>query len=419
IDGGQYSLAASFLQSRENHILGIFQDDSVALVHRLHGIRGQVYASWLDGYIEYVDKTVHALDPFSQKSSLVNHGYGLYWNLNVYPGAWSLSVDFKDYRFIELDPFQRWNTVSNYGGTIDFQNPPTVFREHTSVLLSRLTHQMDMNDELGYQIEISGPVLPNQTWLLNVAASSRHSEWLTVINGFLYDWEAQPLRSGWPSDQPAASPFRELYTEWEGYLFRDRLHYRLGYGWTEDIPTVYINMPGDTSQLNYEYKQALTVPAFLGFDLTERNSIEVKWEFQTLWQGSKMVTDTLGNRTVSTHSVFYKTDTIPAPYQHNRFVSLGFSHSPGWAIALLIDAVDAEEPPFHTSAENPLEKFMSHLIPIDRKWVALEVVLNLNPRNRLTLLYGSQKGGLVCSNGVCRYVGAFDDGFKLTLTSIF
>jgi len=35
------------------------------------------------------------------------------------------------------------------------------------------------------------------------------------------------------------------------------------------------------------------------------------------------------------------------------------------------------------------------------------------------LFYGSQKGGLVCANGICAEQPGFEDGFKVTLRSIF
>ncbi len=417
--GDHYSVGTSFLQSRENHLLGIFLDDSVSLVHRIRAIRGEMLLPWMDAYVEYADKTVHELDLYSQEPSRVNQGYGLYGNINGYLGNWALSFDYKNYRFVELDPFYRWSTITHYGGVVDFQNPPTVFREHTSILLSRLTHQIDFNDELGYQLEVNGSLPGGATLLLNVAQSSRHSEWITIMDGFPFGWTSKPIQSLLPSDQPAAYPFRELYTEIEGYALQDRIHYRFGYGWMEDISGLFMNVEGDTSQLIYEYKQALTIPTMFSWDFGKQFSVEVKMEFQTLWQGSVTVTDTLGKVTRTTSSVFYKAEQVRAPYQHNRFFDLSISRSPRWSVSLLIDAVDAEEPPFQVSAENALEKLMANIMDIDRKWIALEMVVNLSPRNRLTLMYGSQKGGLVCSNGVCRYVGAFDDGFKLTLTSIF
>jgi len=38
---------------------------------------------------------------------------------------------------------------------------------------------------------------------------------------------------------------------------------------------------------------------------------------------------------------------------------------------------------------------------------------------RISLMYGSLKGGLLCTNGVCRIIEPFDDGFKVGLTTVF
>ena len=43
----------------------------------------------------------------------------------------------------------------------------------------------------------------------------------------------------------------------------------------------------------------------------------------------------------------------------------------------------------------------------------------MNSTTQLSLFYGSQKGGLVCANGVCADQPGFDDGMKLTLRSLF
>ena len=53
------------------------------------------------------------------------------------------------------------------------------------------------------------------------------------------------------------------------------------------------------------------------------------------------------------------------------------------------------------------------------KWVGIDVTGNLNSTTQLSLFYGSQKGGLVCANGVCAEQPGFDDGIKVTLRTIF
>ena len=101
-------------------------------------------------------------------------------------------------------------------------------------------------------------------------------------------------------------------------------------------------------------------------------------------------------------------------------VSLGVGKSPIWSIALTIESSSTYEyGPIIKSIENPIEKLLGSFLNMDNKWVALEVMININNNTRLDLMYGTLRGGIICSNGICRYVEPFDDGFKLTMTSVF
>ena len=37
----------------------------------------------------------------------------------------------------------------------------------------------------------------------------------------------------------------------------------------------------------------------------------------------------------------------------------------------------------------------------------------------LSIFYGSNKGGVSCANGICRYYPGFSDGFRMQLTKSF
>jgi hypothetical protein len=52
-------------------------------------------------------------------------------------------------------------------------------------------------------------------------------------------------------------------------------------------------------------------------------------------------------------------------------------------------------------------------------WVNVEFVYHITFSKRFSLLYGSLKGGLICTNGVCRIIEPFDDGFKIGLSTVF
>ena len=53
------------------------------------------------------------------------------------------------------------------------------------------------------------------------------------------------------------------------------------------------------------------------------------------------------------------------------------------------------------------------------EWVGTDVSYKLNSETLISLFYGSQKGGLVCANGICAEQPGFEDGYKLTFRSLF
>jgi len=53
-----------------------------------------------------------------------------------------------------------------------------------------------------------------------------------------------------------------------------------------------------------------------------------------------------------------------------------------------------------------------------KEWRAAQIDWDISQDHRLTVILGSEKGGLVCSGGVCRYEPSFD-GVKAVLTSRF
>ena len=54
-----------------------------------------------------------------------------------------------------------------------------------------------------------------------------------------------------------------------------------------------------------------------------------------------------------------------------------------------------------------------------KTWTSIELLYNLSQNIRISIMSGSQQGGLLCSNGVCRYVQDFDDGYKINMSWLF
>ena len=47
-------------------------------------------------------------------------------------------------------------------------------------------------------------------------------------------------------------------------------------------------------------------------------------------------------------------------------------------------------------------------------WTGVDITFELSPTMQFSIFKGSQKGGLVCANGICAEQPSFEDGIKLT-----
>ena len=52
-------------------------------------------------------------------------------------------------------------------------------------------------------------------------------------------------------------------------------------------------------------------------------------------------------------------------------------------------------------------------------WRGLDITYQINTSTQISFFSGSQKGGLVCANGICAIQPGFEDGFKITFRSLF
>lgn len=105
-------------------------------------------------------------------------------------------------------------------------------------------------------------------------------------------------------------------------------------------------------------------------------------------------------------------------FETNRYISISVGKSPYWSATLTIDQTNASEPGVDEEGYlNTLEELLD--LNQSKNWANLEVIYNVNTSTRLSMMYGSLKGGLICANGVCRIIEPFDDGFKLGLSVIF
>ena len=579
---GSFNLGLSFLQSRQSHPIFNSLDflvDTLSLVHRTHGLRGGYDGSAISGYFEYANKSTilpestindtyaGSFNPYNGSSLFANMNY--YFNFAPFNG-WSLMMEYKNYNLTKINPDERNNYIKNFDMNLIYTQPPTVMREHSSVLLARMIPQVNFSDEVGYQAALVGPVGSLGYFTLNYQAASRTNEWYKefpdTVNAILSSrWTSDSSLTLMPYKSAVALPYNELYIEMEGYI--KKLRYQLGFAWTNNTPEYHVlynssrNGSWDETEpftddndngswdegeaytdhysivnerIEKKYQNAFTLPTLFNYKFSSGWSLDLKYELQRLekgtsyintlladevfedldgdgiWDPAEQLTDLDGDgvwdaaeqnwydwwlngwitddqlpdydlngngiydigeefsdsdddgiwdqaeefidldgdgvwdaaeefddvnnddiwtpRGVyvdSSKSNFYLLDKKndekkSKDFQYNHMITVGLGRSPHWSLSLTIESSSTYEyGPQIPSITNPLEKFIGNFMDLENKWIALDLMVNINDNTRLDIMYGTLRGGIICSNGICRYVEPFDDGFKLSLTSVF
>ena len=102
----------------------------------------------------------------SPEINTMSKGYGIYSALSFAGEKIGLTIDYKNYRFDIQDPLLK-NDETRTTKVMPFQNPPTVMKEHSYTLLSRALHQVNFNDEVGFQIDANYSVNEDLNFNLN------------------------------------------------------------------------------------------------------------------------------------------------------------------------------------------------------------------------------------------------------------
>ncbi len=103
-------------------------------------------------YLEYGRKTGYEYDPSTLDK---DPGLGFYGNLGLYAGRFSLSLERSDY--------DKFRVIERSDGKQPLNRPPALVREHIYTLLGRKPHNLNQNDEKGWQLEVNADL--GQGWL--------------------------------------------------------------------------------------------------------------------------------------------------------------------------------------------------------------------------------------------------------------
>jgi len=336
---------------------------------------------------------------------------------------------------------------------LSISNSPIVFRESASTLVSRNIHLINFTDEVGHQLEIMKRIGENYNLIFNYSLSYRNHGFSQkvfravdyVVIPFVGDTiltdSTVELKNNLESlmdilkfDQKSFSffPFGQFYIELDGYLFNDKLNFKLGYDRKNEIIAYankrsydYSMVPNELQHLadttlqfknTYEYQKVLTLPNQFSYNFGNGSSLSSYVEFQ--WISNNINRDIVYVDHLD-DSLSYSNDI------YNRYFTLSYRHPSKWTITAIYDynSYDPSNPGgFNTNPDddNFLEHGLRQLgIDLKNKWFGVEFLKDFSSNHQFSVFYGSEVGGLRCANGVCAYQPPFMDGFKIAFRSIF
>ena len=370
------------------------EENSQDINHNLSNFRiGKDYSAG-DIFLSLIRKDSKK-DNFDQNKQ----GSGFYLYNTNYLSNWSITTSYRSMKIDINDPISRDNLSENFGNALDIQRSPTGYYLHTFRLLSRTTQEVNLNDEIGLEFQVSGPLNSNNIMAINFMKSSSTKQWYQILGG---EWAGKE-NSFFPTSDNSAYPFEEIYLEFSGYSKNGNIYYKTGIDFQNEVFNVLSNSSENKS---YEINKSQTVPLLLSFNTGSKWSFEMQLEYQKLKTGFKniIISDVAGiDDLYSFHSLLSK------KYQINKFISLSTNFNQKWTFNFSVETTNADESKLNNDSN---ENFDS-----SNSWKSFGVSYKFDTDDTLQVFYGSVRGGLDCTNGVCRYIQSFDDGLRIDYTS--
>jgi hypothetical protein len=322
-------------------------------------------------YTGYARKHINTSPNTLYPQPISADGDGLYSSVSYTKGSVGMTLEYKNYRFDLTNPDNR--SPDRPTKMLPFQNPPTAVKEHTYTLISRNPHVVNFNDEVGGQLDVLYVVNDKLTLNLNAAVASEHYEYIDSDSTSRLVFSRVDRSDNFiPSFNNAFSPYWEAFFEAE-YFADSKWTFKGAY--CRQYSTLY----------NYEF------PANSKIDHFTTVPLEVKY----------IINKTYALKLNMEQQWAYSSIRINQKSFMNQYISLNLTKSPELSLS-----VNAE---FTNDDEEPTGK---------KFWAQGEALYRLNQSNTVIVSYGSERGGLKCTNGICRFVNPFE-GFRLTIQSQF
>tara|TARA_Y100000590_G_C15741793_1_gene1020542 strand:+ start:3783 stop:5504 length:1722 start_codon:yes stop_codon:yes gene_type:complete len=250
-------------------------------------------------------------------------------------------------------------------------NPPIVYREGTSVLGSRNAHSINFGNEIGHQIDINKNLFGNINLAANLSLSHRHQ-----VDNMRSISLVDIISMKDENTLHYYYPFRQFYLELNGWNVSEELYYKIGFD-------QYIEFV-ELSSSNIKKISANTIPTHWMWKLVNGSSFILYLEAQEKYEESRSKADFI----------------MDAKNKYtNYYSSLSYSHKGKWIVTAFYDQEIKDGKANH--------------------WIGTDISYKLNTKTQISIFYGSQKGGLVCANGICAEQPGFEDGFKVNFSSLF
>lgn len=322
-------------------------------------------------FMSYAHKQTNTEPNTLYPDAMYAKGDGFYSSLSYSIPKIGITFDYKNYRFDLTAPDYRG--ADRPTRMLPYQNPPTAIKEHASTLLSRYPHVVDFNDEVGAQMDVIYAPNDKITFNINTAAASRHYNYINNGVGGLVDYERVDRNDDFiPNFNDEYSPWYEFYLEGE-YYATDKLYGKVAYDYQNSVIYDYLNP--DASEKVWIH----TIPTEFRYTFIPEYTFKLNFEQQFA----------------------HNSNAAETPDFMNQLIALSLSKSPNLSITGSFE--------WTTSDDEPTGK---------KNWLLGEISYKITPTNTVMVSYGTERGGVRCTNGICRYVRPFE-GFRLTINSKF
>ncbi|HET6401086.1 MAG TPA: DUF6029 family protein [Candidatus Kapabacteria bacterium] len=342
-----------------------------------------------EAFVEWTEDRTH-VDQFLNilNTGLVdtNHtGHAVYGSLSYANSIIGLTFDYKNYSYFLHAPGDPYTNVFS---KLPISSPPEVYKDFTFTEITRTTHAVNFDDEVGYQLEANITAIPQFVIDLDAAASSSHDKYNTA--GLAVDRTSILPKL---SDQ-GFYPFWEAYAEaeWDFDPATEENFVKVAIHRRSDVIAYNASSPSAT-----DYRWATTIAGKVQYETTPNQSFLGILEHQWAYDGSLGTTDKRRmNELLTLQYSFDPTINFGAIFDYAFFYASGpivvdKATFGGWNLHLWGNAELGHLPEFF-------------------------VGLRLGQSHSMLVSYGAERGGLNCTGGICRVVPPFS-GLRLTVTS--